>query len=74
MSTSALPVKLETIDPVSMRGASFASGSMDPKIAAAAEFAQTTGKSAYIGSLGDAAAILQGMEGTRIGVGADSTP
>ncbi|WP_170113880.1 hypothetical protein [Phyllobacterium endophyticum] len=47
---------------------------MDPKIAAAAEFAQTTGKSAYIGSLGDAAAILQGMEGTRIGVGADSTP
>ncbi|MBB3146859.1 carbamate kinase [Phyllobacterium trifolii] len=66
--------KLETIHPMSVRAADFASGSMGPKIAAAAEFAHTTGKSAYIGSLEDAVAILQGVEGTRIGVGANSKP
>ena len=66
--------KLETIDAGTVKAADFASGSMGPKIAAAAEFAQTTGKSAFIGSLGDAVAILQGEEGTRIGVGANSEP
>lgn len=68
------PRKLGTIDAGSVKAADFASGSMGPKIAAAAEFAQTSGKSAYIGSLGDAVAILQGEEGTRIGVGANSKP
>lgn len=66
--------KLETIDAVSVRAADFASGSMGPKIAAAAEFAQTTGKPAFIGSLGDAVAILQGEEGTRIALRAPVCP
>ncbi|CAN7706564.1 carbamate kinase [Phyllobacterium sp. LjRoot231] len=66
--------KLETIDAGSVKAADFASGSMGPKIAAAAEFAQTTGKSAYIGSLGDAVAILQGEDGTRIAPRAPSCP
>ena len=44
----------------------FAAGSMGPKIEAAVEFANSTGKPAAIGRLDDAAAIVAGTSGTRI--------
>ncbi|WP_028218958.1 carbamate kinase [Paraburkholderia oxyphila] len=46
----------------------FASGSMGPKVQAAAEFARNTGKHAVIGALPDIIAITQGHAGTRISV------
>ena len=44
----------------------FASGSMGPKIEAAANFAKATGKDAVIGSLSDIVDIVKGKAGTRI--------
>lgn len=44
----------------------FAAGSMRPKIEAAVEFASIAGKSAAIGRLEDAVAIIAGARGTRI--------
>ncbi|SDZ40401.1 carbamate kinase [Jannaschia faecimaris] len=44
-------------------------GSMAPKVDAAADFARRTGRSAYIGRLEDAAEMLEGNAGTRIGLG-----
>ena len=44
----------------------FAAGSMGPKVEAAREFAERTGKTAAIGSLGDLEAILQGRAGTLV--------
>lgn len=44
----------------------FAAGSMGPKVQAACEFAQNTGKVAVIGSLANIEAIVQGKLGTRI--------
>lgn len=42
------------------------SGSMAPKVQGCCEFAESTGKPAYIGSLNDAAAIVAGERGTQI--------
>lgn len=50
---------------------SFAAGSMDPKIQAACEFAQHTGKTAVIGALSDIEAIIHGEAGTRISTEAE---
>ena len=44
----------------------FASGSMGPKIEAAANFAKATGKDAVIGALADIEQIVAGKAGTRI--------
>ncbi|SIS18009.1 carbamate kinase [Aquipseudomonas alcaligenes] len=44
----------------------FAAGSMGPKVQAACEFAQNTGKVAVIGSLANIEAIVRGKSGTRI--------
>ncbi len=44
----------------------FPSGSMGPKVTAAAEFVRRTGKFAGIGALGDAASILAGRMGTQL--------
>lgn len=44
----------------------FADGSMGPKVSAACQFVETTGGSAGIGRLPDAAAILRGEAGTWI--------
>lgn len=44
----------------------FASGSMGPKVEAAANFVKATGKKAYIGALEDAALILENRAGTLI--------
>jgi carbamate kinase len=44
----------------------FPAGSMGPKIAACARFVRTTGRSATIGALADAEALLAGTAGTTI--------
>jgi len=44
----------------------FAAGSMAPKVEAAREFAEHTGKTAGIGALSDLEAILQGRAGTLV--------
>jgi carbamate kinase len=44
----------------------FAAGSMGPKVEAACDFAEATGKLAGIGSLADAEAILGGDAGTIV--------
>ena len=47
----------------------FASGSMGPKVEAARDFAQRTGKTAAIGALEDIPAILAGEAGTLVSNG-----
>jgi carbamate kinase len=47
----------------------FPAGSMGPKVAAACQFAEKTGKVAAIGALADIAAIVRGEKGTLIGGG-----
>ena len=49
-----------------LRNYRFAPGSMGPKVEAAIDFAEATGRLAGIGRLKDAAAILRGEAGTRI--------
>ena len=49
-----------------LRGHEFAPGSMAPKVEAAIDFAESTGRVAGIGRLQDAAAILRGETGTRV--------
>lgn len=44
----------------------FAAGSMEPKVRAAADFVQATGRHCGIGRLEDAAAVLEGKAGTAI--------
>jgi carbamate kinase len=53
-----------------LKPSEFAPGSMRPKIEAAQRFAARTGKPAPIGRLEDAAEIVAGTTGTRIGLGA----
>ena len=49
-----------------LRKYEFAPGSMGPKVQAAIDFAEATGRMAGIGGLKDAAAMLRGEAGTRI--------
>lgn len=44
----------------------FAKGSMGPKVQAASNFTEATGKDAVIGSLGDIVDIVKGKAGTRV--------
>ena len=44
----------------------YAAGSMDPKVRAAADFARATGKFCAIGKIEDAARILNGLAGTMV--------
>jgi carbamate kinase len=55
-------------DPGTMDGyaASFAAGSMGPKVAAASAFVRATGQTACIGALGDLTEIIAGRRGTII--------
>lgn len=55
--------------PQALRELTFAPGSMAPKVQAACEFVELTGRSAGIGRLADAAAILTGTAGTTIAPG-----
>ena len=58
--------KIKRAAPHALRQMSFAAGSMGPKVEAACEFAEATGKLAGIGSLADAGAILAGEAGTIV--------
>jgi carbamate kinase len=53
-------------DPATLRSEGFASGSMGPKVLAACEFAEQTGKRAMIGSMTDTPALLAGTAGTTV--------
>ncbi len=59
--------RLDRAHPDQLQGRHFAAGSMGPKLAAACRFVRETGRPAAIGRLEDAAAVLQGVAGTRIG-------
>lgn len=52
--------------PQALRDYNFPVGSMGPKIEAAIEFAETTGRSAAIGALSDLVAITEGRAGTIV--------
>jgi carbamate kinase len=52
-------------------GREFAAGSMLPKVIAACDFAQRTGKPAVIGALADIEALVSGRAGTRITTSVD---
>jgi carbamate kinase len=58
--------RVRCASPQALAGYYFAAGSMGPKVEAACEFAQRTGKSAAIGALGDIARILSGEAGTLV--------
>ena len=57
---------LDEVSARELRELSFDPGSMGPKVQAACEFVEATGRFAAIGTLGDAPAILRGDAGTRI--------
>ncbi len=59
--------------PAAMGEHEFAAGSMGPKVAAACQFAERTGKAAAIGALADLPAILEGKAGTTISGSARGT-
>ncbi len=67
----AAPIRRMTVEEA-LRGlddGAWPSGSMAPKIRACAEFVRSGGRFAAIGSLDQAAAVLWGRSGTRIGNG-----
>lgn len=57
---------LAAAPPWALRALEFAPGSMAPKVEAACRFAERTGRTAYIGALGDAVSIVAGMGGTLV--------
>jgi carbamate kinase len=62
--------KIKEATPAALRACRFETGSMAPKIEAAARFVERTGGRAGIGALEDAPAILKGEAGTAIRSGA----
>jgi carbamate kinase len=58
-------------DPATLREHGFAEGSMGPKVLAACEFVEQTGKRAVIGSMTDTPALLAGDAGTTVTRDAD---
>jgi carbamate kinase len=60
---------LGPVSPKELAQYDFAQGSMAPKVLAACRFANATGKSTYIGALGQIEAMLDGLAGTRVRVG-----
>ena len=58
--------RLEQVSPAELRAMEFAAGSMGPKVEAAAEFAEATGKRAAIGSLADIDGLVAGTAGTNV--------
>jgi carbamate kinase len=53
-------------DPATLRSQGFAEGSMGPKVLAACEFVEQTGRRALIGSMTDTPALLAGTAGTTV--------
>jgi carbamate kinase len=64
----AIPIRRLTLEGAraGVRDGTFATGSMGPKVAAAAEFVRETGGFAAIGALDDAVGVLEGRVGTRL--------
>jgi carbamate kinase len=58
--------KLSRVMPGEMKSFKFPAGSMGPKVAAAIQFVETTGKRAAIGSLADIEKIVAGEAGTNV--------
>jgi carbamate kinase len=58
--------RLDRVTPEALAGYQFASGSMGPKVEAAARFAAKTGGRAVIGSLADIAGMVAGAAGTNV--------
>ena len=58
-------------DPATLRDQGFAEGSMGPKVLAACEFVEKTGKRAVIGSIVDTPALLAGKAGTSVALDAE---
>ncbi len=52
--------------PSELRAERFAAGSMGPKVDAACRFVEATGRTAVIGRLSDATAVLAGRTGTEV--------
>jgi carbamate kinase len=57
---------IHTTTPAALADADFAAGSMGPKVRAAREFVQRTGRMAAIGSIADTAALVRGEAGTIV--------
>jgi carbamate kinase len=64
---TARPQAVASVGPNDLDPREFESGSMRPKIEAAVEFAQRTGRRAAIGRMEDAEALLTGAAGTLFG-------
>ena len=58
--------RLDRITPDELRARDFAAGSMGPKVEAAAQFVERTGKRAAIGALADIEKIVDGEAGTSV--------
>ena len=58
--------RLDSVTPEELRATPFPAGSMGPKVDAAAEFVEATGKRAAIGSLEQLDAIVAGTAGTNV--------
>ena len=58
--------KLTEVTPEELRRGTYAAGSMGPKVAAAAQFVEHTGRRAAIGSLADIEQIVAGTAGTNV--------
>ena len=52
--------------PLALHRERFAEGTMAPKVEAACDFVEATGRRAAIGSLDQAGAILRGLAGTHV--------
>ncbi|WP_417560081.1 carbamate kinase [Marinomonas sp.] len=57
---------IKSISPADLANYDFATGSMGPKVNAARQFAEKTGKVAAIGSLEELESIVKGTAGTRV--------
>jgi carbamate kinase len=57
---------LTRVTPKELRQQQFPSGSMGPKVEAAARFVELTGKRAAIGGLADIDKIVDGVAGTQV--------
>ena len=64
---------IHRIHPAELRRLSFPAGSMGPKVEAACDFAERTGRSASIGALEDIGRMLDGVAGTTVSTAATGT-
>jgi len=63
-TNEARPIRRTTA--TDLRAERFAAGSMGPKVDAACRFVEATGRTAVIGRLSDATAVLAGRMGTEV--------